>query len=349
MNEEFDHNPHGLGYRMPAEWLWHEATWLAWPHNRETWPENRFTEIEEIYLRMLEALLPGEKVRLLCHDDKEREHVETMVSARRIRNTNLDIRIAPTVDVWIRDYGPIFVKNREGRKAWCKWRFNAWGGKYPEFIADNHVFEPAKKMIVHPCFCPEMILEGGSIDVNGEGVCLTTECCLLNANRNSLFSRKDIESYLEKYLGVSQTVWLRGGLAGDDTDGHIDNLARFVNADTILAAFEEDASDQNYEPLRSNWEKLGNALPPGNGKWHLIKLPMPGKVKEHGIRKPASYANFYIGNQAVLMPVYGHPNDCRAASILKEHFTGREIVTIPCDALINGLGALHCITQQEPA
>ncbi len=344
---------------MPAEWAAHEATWLSWPHNQETWPGKRLNEVCEIYFQMLEALLPHEKVHLLVCNERQRDEIEHKLQSRRIRAQNLIYHRSPTVDAWIRDYGPTFLilGKKEGgeehdlsrkKKAWCKWIFNAWGGKYPSLMKDTEIFQD-RSLIPYPCFDAGWVLEGGSIEVNGEGTCLTTEQCLLNPNRNPRLSRREIEQHLKNDLGVSHIVWLSEGIVGDDTDGHIDDIARFVNATTILAAYERDEADENYPILKKNWELLENARDPQGRKWDLIKFPLPGKVVDQGARLPASYANFYIADQAVLLPVYDHRNDRNAASILKELFPGRHIVPISCTALVYGLGAIHCVTQQEPA
>ena len=343
--------PAQLGFSMPAEWETHEATWLAWPQNPETWPGHRMKIVEDIYLQMLEALLPHEKVHLLVQDARESEKVLNGLKKKNISSVqNLLLHEIPTVDSWIRDYGPTFV-TQKGKKAWCKWIFNAWGGKYPTLMEDTHIFEPALQkaasLISDPCFDAGIILEGGSIEVNGKGTCLVTEQCLLNQNRNPQFSREDLNELLKNYLGVSNVLWLHEGIIGDDTDGHIDDIARFVNPTTILATFEDDPTDENYEILKKNWESLQVMRDQDGKKWNLVKLPMPGKVVDGG-RLPASYANFYIANKTVLVPVYGHHFDDRAIRIIEELFPGRKIVPILCNAMVYGLGAIHCVSQQEP-
>lgn len=353
--------PSALGYRMPAEWEAHDATWLAWPHNTETWPGKRLAQVGGIYLQMLEALLPHEKVHVLVNDEREEKRVRNLIKKIGSKARNLETHEVFTADAWIRDYGPTFVTGARG-KAWCKWIFNAWGGKYASLAEDNHVFSARKKggssenfggqkgpLIMDPCFVAGIVLEGGSVEVNGRGACLTTEQCLLNKNRNPSLSKTEIEAMLKNFLGVSQIIWLGEGIVGDDTDGHIDELARFVNPTTIVAAYEEDASDPNHKLLKENWERLKRGFNEKGSKWDLVKLPMPGKVADGGTRLPASYANFYIANSVILLPAYDHPNDDRAKKILQEFFPKREIVTIPCRSLVYGLGAIHCVTQQEPS
>ncbi len=338
---------------MPAEWYPHEATWLSWPQNVATWPGTRLKKVEEIYLQMLEALLPNEKVRLLVQNNLEGEKVSNRLKNMGIQTKNLIPHAVPTADTWIRDYGPTFILTKDGKKAWCKWIFNAWGKKYPHLIKDNEIFaengKKAASLIPFPCFSADLVLEGGSIEVNGDGTCLVTEQCLLNSNRNSHLSREKIEEYLKNFLGVFKVIWLGKGIVGDDTDGHIDDIARFVSQDRIVAAFEEDESDENYGILKENWKRLLSDENPGKGKWNLIRLPMPKPLVEEGVRLPASYANFYIANGVVLLPVFKDPKDERAVKILKELFPRREIIPIDCRTLVYGLGAIHCVTQQEPA
>ena len=339
--------PAALGYTMPAEWEPHAATWLAWPHNHETWPDKSLARVQETYLQMIEALLPNEKVHLLVRDSREGHEIKKRLEKMSIRTANLVVHAVSTADAWIRDYGPTFLKNKKGEKAWNKWTFNAWGGKYDSLREDTRVFADPS-LISHPCFEAGFILEGGSIEVNGVGTCLTTEQCLFNKNRNPKFSRTQIEQSLKDYLGVSHIVWLKEGIAGDDTDGHIDDIARFVDSSTVLAAFEADPKDANHEILKKNWEDLKKSEDQNGKKWNVIKLPMPGAVAEGGTRLPASYANFFIANGVVLLPIYGHKNDQEAASILKDLFPKREIISIRCNDLVHGLGAIHCISQQEP-
>ncbi len=341
--------PASLGYRTPAEWAPHEATWLAWPHHTETWPGKRLAAVEETYLQMLEALLPREKVHLLVRNEREQDRVLSLLQNRRIKTTDLLLYLVPTADAWIRDYGPTFVVDSKGKKAWVKWIFNAWGGKYPSHLEDTKIFSRSLSLISHPCFESGIVLEGGSIEVNGEGTCLTTEQCLLNPNRNSRLTRLEIEQSLKDYLGISHLVWLREGICGDDTDGHIDDIARFVDSRTILAACEEDERDDNCPILKENWGRLKEAKDEKGRPWNLVKLPMPGAIADGERRLPASYANFYIANSVVLLPVFHDRHDERAVKILTEHFPKREIISIPCLDLVYGLGALHCITQQEPA
>lgn len=344
-----DKTPRELGYRMPAEWEPHEATWLSWPHDLETWPQDCLKSVEEAYLQIIEVLLRHERVHLLVADAEIEEKVSAALKQRKVSLKNFVCHKRPTADIWIRDYGPVFLKNREGKKAWCKWDFNAWGGRYAYLVQDRDVFGEENALLGGTCFRARMVLEGGSIEVNGEGACLTSEECLLNKNRNPGLSKAKIEERLKDYLGVTRIVWLGRGIAGDDTDGHVDNIARFTASETLVAAFEEDTRDENYPVLRENWERLCRSGEIREKKWDLVKLPMPGRMMLNGRRLPASYANFYIANHSVLLPTYRDSHDETARSILKELFPEREVFSIPCRDLILGLGSIHCITQQEPA
>lgn len=347
-NQKF---PAALGYRMPAEWEKHEATWLVWPRNAETWP-TQLARVEETYVRMIEALSHGEKVYLLVADEREEESVRNKLSKTEADLSRVVFFRIPTADVWIRDYGPIFLVPRNGKAktpVFNRWIFNAWGNKYESLKGDSAIPGILRPLLNAEVFEPGIVLEGGAIDVNGEGMLLTTEQCLLNPNRNPRLSREQIEESLCHYFGVSRVLWLGEGIAGDDTDGHIDDIARFVAPDTVLCAVEEDSSDANYPFLRDNLGRLKSAQDQNGKKLRVIELPMPGKVSCAGERLPASYANFYIGNEVVLFPVYEHANDLRAKKILEECFPGRRIADIPCKDLVCGLGAIHCVTQQQPA
>lgn len=340
---------------MPAEWEPHRLTWLAWPTNKITWPGDLLRRTESVYLQIISALLTHEKVNLLVKDKKTAQTVLKTLAVQNANTSNLIFYKARTVDAWIRDYGPIFIKKDEGRRTkdtpgvFTKWIFNAWGGKYSDLAKDNEVvdrLEPLKKI---RRFDTGLVLEGGSIDVNGKGTCLTTEQCLLNPNRNPKLSRGNIEKKLKAYLGAVKVIWLKAGIHGDDTDGHVDDIARFVNSRTIVTAIENDRTDPNYSPLKKNIEILRSAKDPSGKRFRIIELPMPKRIYSGNKRLPASYANFYIANKVVLVPVYHHQNDKRAIKIIKSIFPGRKVVGIECTALVHGLGSIHCVTQQEPS
>ena len=343
-------SPRELGYRMPAEWEPHRATWLAWPHNLETWP----TQLElakEAWVEMARAISLGEEVRLLVNDERSQAD-----AARRLREAGavmerVSLHRIPTVDVWIRDYGPTFISKRKDERslAFVDWVFNAWGQKYECYTQDDKVAKEIALLLRVPVFEPGIVLEGGSIDVNGCGTCLTTEQCLLNPNRNPDLDQGQIEQALRDHLGVDHSVWLGKGIVGDDTDGHIDDIARFVNPTTVVCALGEDSRDEDYAPLRENYERLQRATDQDGRRLTVVPLPVPGRVVDEGTRLPATYANFYIANAVVLVPTYDHPNDRLALGILSDLFPEREILGIPCRPLVAGLGAIHCVTQQEPS
>ncbi len=340
--------PAEWGYYMPAEWEPHHATWLTWPHNPETWPGVDLAEIESAYVRMIGALCGGERVCILVNEPETSRKVAAQLLANNLSLENIDLHVVPTNDSWIRDYGPNFLINPNSPDpvAFNKWGFDSWGGKY-EYGLDNRVGYVLKDRLGFPAFDPGIVLEGGAIEVNGKGTCLVTEECLLNKNRNGGLSREVMEQYLKNYLGVRRIIWLHGELAGDDTDGHIDNLARFVNPDAILCARQEDPADPDYPCLEENFRILQSARDQEGNPFDVVPLPMP-KVEDRGERLPASHANFYIGNEAVLLPVYGGDSDAKAAALLEKFFPDRKVERIDCRSLIWGLGAVHCLTQQQP-
>lgn len=337
-------------YWMPAEWHRHAATWLSFPTNRETWPAG-LEEVEEAYFRILDALLPVERVELLVDDEETAGRVRTQVERRGAPAANLRTLIIPTADVWMRDYGPTFVLAKESGLpplAMIHWRFNAWGDKYADLKEDARVPALLEPLLDVPRFEPGLVLEGGSIEVNGAGICMTTEQCLLHPNRNPGCSRAELESALRRHLGVSSILWLGEGIEGDDTDGHIDDIARFTGPDTVVCVVEDDPSSANYAPLRDNLARLGGARTPAGASLRVVELPMPQPVTIDGSPLPASYANFYIANRVVLVPTFADPADQTALSVLGDLFPDRRIVGIDCRRLVEGLGALHCITQQQP-
>jgi agmatine deiminase len=343
-------HPYSLGYRMPAEWEPHAATWLAWPHNAETWPD-QLPQVQAIYLQLIEALQDSETIHLLVNDAPTAVHVRALLAQRGRQSPQVVLHTYPTVDAWLRDSGPIFVTSAVTPKtplAVVDWQYTAWGGKYPEMLPDNTIPQYIAAKLHLTRFAPKMVLEGGSIDVNGLGTCLTTEQCLLNPNRNPHLQRHDIERYLHDYLGVRHTIWLGEGIAGDDTDGHIDDMARFVGPKTIVCALTDDPNDVNYAVLQDNYHRLRAAKDQDGHPLKVVPLPMPGGIGPATAPLPASYANFYIGNRAVLVPVYHHPNDAAALNVLRDLFPTRRVLGIACAPLVSGLGAIHCITQQQP-
>lgn len=339
--------PAHSGYRMPAEWEPHDAVWLSWPHDRETFPD--LAGAERAYVRMIAVLRGSETVNLLVTDEKMRTRVTAMLAEEGIDTNGVAFHITGYADVWFRDYGPTFVVNRKsGDLAMVNWTFNAWGEKYPELMGDTGIPVAMNRDMNLPIFTPGIVMEGGSIDVNGCGTVITTEACLLNPNRNPHLSRADIEGYLEAYLGADHVIWLKQGIAGDDTDGHIDDIARFVDERTVLCAVEENEDDENYAVLQENLAILRSSTDQDSNPLRVVPLPMPGAVGGED-RLPASYANFYIGNTAVLVPVFGHPNDEAALARIRQAFPDREVVGIDCTAMVEGFGAIHCVSQQQPS
>lgn len=334
---------------MPAEWEPHAATWLAWPHNEETWP-GLLPQVQDIFLDIIEALHHDEKVHLLVNDAAAGGLVGRLMRGRGINDSRVCLHEMPTADAWLRDSGPIFLCSPHMRAplAASAWRFNAWGGKYEDLLADAGLAKQIAQRICVPCFEPGIVLEGGAIDVNGIGVCLTTEQCLLHPNRNPLLKRADIERRLADALGLCHFIWLGRGIVGDDTDGHVDDVARFVGPDTVVCARETERQDPNFVPLEENYCRLRSATDGRGRQLEVVALPMPGHVGSADELLPASYVNFYIGNGVVLVPIYGHPNDDRAMGILQELFPGRRVSGIRCEPLVRGLGAIHCVTQQQP-
>lgn len=339
-----------LGYSMPAEWARHRATWLSWPHNLETWPAY-LAKVQDIWVQMVAALAPHEQVYLLVNDGATKQAATARLQAAKVALANVTLLEIPTVDVWMRDYGPTFVTRLAPDRplAFNDWIFNGWGGKYKAYEEDERVAREIAKLLQVPVFEHKLVLEGGSIEVNGAGTCMTTEQCLLNRNRNPHLSRGQIEEFLKDSLGARHIVWLGEGIVGDDTDGHIDDIARFVNPTTVACIIETDARDENYNFLQDNYHRLQSARDQDGSKLEIVTLPCPAPVFYDGARLPASYANFYIANQTVLVPVFGDANDKKALGILQDCFPSKKIVGLRCNEVVAGLGAIHCVTQQEPA
>ncbi len=344
-----DSTPRKLGYTMPAEWEEHDSTWLAWPHDPSTFPD-RVEKAEAVHVKIIDAIHRGEAVNLFVKDDDMKNRVAGLLEAGNVDLERIHFLVHDYADVWIRDYGPTFVIDKDRKNlAMVHWTFNAWGDKYEELRKDAVIPSVMNQQMRLNSFRPGIVLEGGAIDVNGEGMLLTTEQVLLNKNRNPRLSKNEVEKYLKEYLGVNHIIWLKDGIAGDDTDGHIDDIARFVNPRTILCAYEDDETDGNYQALKKNYELLLESKDQDGNPLEVIRLPMPGFVGDAQGRLPASYANFYIANEVVLVPVFGHGNDRLALDIIQKCFPDRKIVGIDCNDLVYGLGTIHCVTQQQPA
>ncbi len=356
--------PRELGYLMPAEWEPHEATWLAWPHNPEDWP-GKFQSIPWLYAEIVRLLAERERVHLIVENAAMQRRVTGMLNRAGANLDQVTFHRWPTDRGWTRDSGPIFIKkdgvrDAEGLLGLTNWRFNAWA-KYSDWHLDDKLPGRVAKLLGLPEWQPEaqsaggraqrIVLEGGSIDVNGGGILLTTEECLLGEvqQRNPGVSREQMERVFRDFLGVDQVIWLGRGVAGDDTHGHVDDIARFVAPTTIVAAVETDANDPNRAPLKENLKRLTAARTPDGKQFTVVELPMPRPVIFRGQRLPASYANFYIANGLVLVPTFHDPKDRVAMNTLAEVFPDREVIGIYSVDLIWGLGALHCMTQQQPA
>ena len=332
---------------MPAEWEPHAATWLSWPRREGISFPDSFDRVMPVLREMVKVLSESEQVRInVCNGAHEAEARRVL---RELPMEQISFHVIPTNEPWCRDHGPIFLtRDNDPKLAVVDWDYNAWGNKYPPFDLDEVVPTRISKVLDVPVFYPSMVLEGGSIDVNGKGALLTSESCLLNKNRNPNLSRGEIEQRLRDYLGIREILWLGDGIAGDDTDGHIDDLSRFVSERSVVTVIEEDRDDENYEPLQQNLGRL-REMKIGRRQIEIVTLPMPRKIVREGLRLPASYANFYIANSCVLVPTFADPADEAALSTLEQCFPTRSIVGIDACELIWGLGAFHCLTQQQPA
>jgi agmatine deiminase len=340
--------PKQLGYHFPAEFETHEATWLSWPHKEESWP-GKIQTIYSPYAKFVKAISAHEKVRINVNDEEMKSFAESVLSDENVNMQQIEFFFHPTNDAWCRDHGPAFLINPgKKEKAIVDWNYNAWGNKYPPYDLDDVIPTLIGKHFNLPVFYPNIIMEGGSVEFNGKGTLITSKSCLLNPNRNSQLNQEQIENYLREYYGVEQILWVDEGIEGDDTDGHIDDTVRFVNEDTVLAVIEEDKEDENYEPLQKNLKQL-SAMRLLNGKQlNIIELPMPDEVIYETQKLPASYANFYIANNVVIVPIFNCNKDDAALEIIQQSFPSRKIIGINSVDIIWGLGSFHCLSQQEP-
>ena len=343
--------PASLGFRMPPEWARHRGTWLSWPHKEASWPGN-FAPVPLLFAEMVRALQPHEEVHLNVRDAAMEADVRLVLAEARVGLHNVAFHHHPTNDAWCRDHGPIFVQrtvNGRREEAIVDWGYNAWGNKYPPYDLDDVIPTRIGARFDIPVFHPGIVMEGGSIEVNGRGMLLTTEACLLHENRNPHLSKAQIEQLLRDFLGVTTVGWLGDGIVGDDTDGHVDDITRFVDASTIVTVVEDDPDDENHLPLQDNLERL-HAMTDQDGRpFRIVELPMPRPVYFDGVRLPASYANFYIANDVVLVPTYDPERDPIALERLQRCFPDRRVIGIDCTELVWGLGAFHCVSQQWPA
>lgn len=349
MNPELP-TPKDLGFFFPAEFFKHEATWLTWPHKEESWP-GKIQTIYSPYAQFVKHITEGEKVNININDGQMEAFAKSILMEHGADLNKIQFHTNPSNDAWCRDHGPAFLINPDSKnqkKVIVDWNYNAWGNKYPPFDLDDVIPTRIGKELNLKVFHPGIIMEGGSVEFNGKGTIITSKSCLLNKNRNPELSQSEIEWYLCNYYGADQILWVEDGIIGDDTDGHIDDTVRFVNEDTILAVIEENKADENYLPLQKNLHLLSKMRLNSGKQLNIIELPMPEPVEWEDQRLPASYANFYIANAAVVVPVFGCTNDDKALQIIQSCFPDRKTIGINSRDLIWGLGSFHCLSQQEP-
>ena len=351
-NKVFMSTPVQLGYRMPAEWEPHAGTWFTWPRREGISFPDKYDTVPPVYAELIKYLVQVEDVHVNVWHAEMEAWVRGLLEKGKTPLARVHFHHFPAYEPWCRDHGPIFLvreQNGKRERAVVDWGYNAWGNKYPPFDLDDAVPQHVAKLRGLPLFSPGIVMEGGSIEVNGCGTLLTTEACLLNPNRNPHLNKSEIEQHLKDYLGVTNILWLADGIVGDDTDGHIDDLTRFVSPNTVVTVVEEDPTDENYKLLQENLERLRTMKDETGRPLRVVELPMPGRVEHDGQRLPASYANFYIANGIVLVPTYRHANEKRALEILQREFQDRRVIGVDSTELIWGLGSFHCISQQEPA
>lgn len=342
------YTPLQLGYHFPAEFEPHEATWLSWPHKEESWP-GKIATIYAPYAKFIKAVSENEKVRINVNDEEMKLFAESVLAHENVNMQQIEFFFHPTNDAWCRDHGPAFVINPDKKeKAIVDWGYNAWGNKYPPYNLDDVIPTLIAKQLNLPVFYPNIIMEGGSVEFNGKGTLLTSKFCLLNPNRNPQLNQQQIENYLREYYGVEQILWVDEGIEGDDTDGHIDDTVRFVNEDTVIAVVEENKDDENYAPLQKNLQQLSTMRLLNDKQLNIIELPMPDEIIYETQRLPASYANFYIANNIVVVPIFNCDKDAKALQIIQQCFPSRKVIGINSVDIIWGLGSFHCLSQQEP-
>jgi agmatine deiminase len=341
--------PKQQGYYFPAEFSKHAATWLSWPHKEASWP-GKIDTIYPVYAQFIKLVAEGEKVNINVIDEAMRNKAISHLEKVGADFKNINFFFHPTNDAWCRDHGPAFLINpsAQQKKIIIDWGYNAWGDKYPPYDLDDNIPTLIAQHYNIPVVYPGIVMEGGSVDFNGKGTVLTTTSCLLNKNRNPHLNQKQIEEYLTNYYGVSNILWLGDGIVGDDTDGHIDDITRFVNENTVLTVVEEDKNDANYEPLQENLKLLQKLKLEDGKSINIVELPMPGAIVYEDMRLPTSYANFYISNNYVVVPIFRDKNDDRALDIIQKCFPDRKVVGLDSVDIIWGLGSFHCLSQQEP-
>jgi len=349
MKIDFSGSPALQGFHFPAEWAPHTATWLSWPHKEESWP-GKIATIYRPYCEFIKAVSEGELVRINVVNEQMAAFAKEQLLSVGADLKQIEFFEFPTNDAWCRDHGPAFLINSDTKqKVIVDWGYNAWGNKYPPYDLDDVIPTKIGKHFNLPVYHPDIVMEGGSVDFNGKGTVLTTTACLLNKNRNPHLNQQQIEAYLQNYYGVEQILWLGDGIVGDDTDGHIDDITRFVNEDTVVTVIEENKKDENYHILQENLQTLKTMRLLSDKQLNIIELPMPDAVHYDGQRLPASYANFYISNAVVVVPTYRSKNDDKALDILTGCFPNHKVIGIDSTDIIWGLGSFHCLSQQEPA
>lgn len=340
--------PAAQGFFFPAEWHPHTATWLSWPHKEESWP-GKIVTVYPQYCQFIKALTEGELVRINVKNEEMAAFAKQQLQLVDVDLSRVEFYPFETNDAWCRDHGPAFLINPETKeKVIVDWGYNAWGGKYPPFDLDDVIPTKIAGALHLPVYNPGIVMEGGSVDFNGKGTILTTTACLLNKNRNPHLNQQQIEEYLHNYYGAEQVLWLGDGIVGDDTDGHIDDITRFVNEDTVVTVVEQNKNDENYQLLQDNLQQLKTMRLLNGKQLNIMELPMPDAVIHEDQRLPASYANFYIGNAAVVVPTYRSKQDDKALEILQGCFPDRKVIGIDSTDIIWGLGSFHCLSQQEP-
>ena len=342
--------PREQGYFFPAEFAPHVATWLSWPHKEASWPGKIHT-IFPSYAKFIKELVKGEEVKINVANKAMQEFAIQILEKEQVDLSRVHFFMHPTNDAWCRDHGPAFLINPTATqpKAIVDWGYNAWGDKYPPYDLDDVIPTLIANHYNYPVFHPGIVMEGGSVEFNGKGTVLTSTACLLNPNRNPHLNQQQIEHYLCAYYGVEQVLWVDEGIVGDDTDGHIDDTVRFVNEDTVLTVVETNRADENYSLLQHNLQQLKSMRLLNGKQLNIVEIPMPEPLFYEGQRLPCSYANFYIANNAVIVPVFNTKNDERALQLIQECFPSREVVGIDSTDIIWGLGSFHCLSQQEPA
>jgi agmatine deiminase len=341
--------PKQQGYYFPAEFAPHVATWLSWPHKEASWP-GKIETIFPVYAEFVKRVAEGEKVNINVADEVLKTKALGHLQKVGANLNNIQFFLHPTNDAWCRDHGPAFLLHKtEKKRMIVDWGYNAWGGKYPPYDLDDVIPTLIAGKLGLPVVNPGIVMEGGSVEFNGKGTVITTMACLLNPNRNPHLSQKQIEEYLYNYYGVDHILWLGHGIVGDDTDGHIDDLTRFVNGDTVVTVVEENRNDDNYLPLKENLESLKKLRLENGKQMNIVELPMPKEIVYEDQRLPASYANFYIANEYVVVPTFRDKNDDKALAILEKCFPDRKVIGLDSVDIIWGLGSFHCLSQQEPS